>query len=151
MVLVTLGVLDAVPDPLPVVNTQDSESYLRWIVGAERLIGQSASIYNGFMAFRLSAAMMRSKTMAMAYITTQLKRLGSSGARRRGLWLSGGLMAILDDGGEVGVRKIWLMAETSSLAFLSGTASSVELGRLLISRRPQSAPNRKVSKEMNLH
>ena len=37
--MVTLGTPDAVPDPLPVVDTQDGEPYLRWIVGAERLIG----------------------------------------------------------------------------------------------------------------
>ena len=129
--LVTLGALDAVPDPLPVVDTQDGEPYLRWIVGAERLIGPvylNLQWLHGFPTERCNDELKDYGLWLVHYNPIPELRLESSGATdAEGIWLSGGILAILDDSWEIGVHGIWIEGpNTSSLAFLSD-ASQVRL------------------------
>ncbi len=42
--LVNLGTIPQVPDPLPVVVTQDGETYTRWVVGLEKMTGRVHAI-----------------------------------------------------------------------------------------------------------
>ena len=83
------------------VNTQDSRSYLRWIVGAERLIGPvylNLQWLHGFPTERRNDGSKDYGLWLIHYNPIRALRLESSGATdAEGLWLSGGLMAILDD------------------------------------------------------
>ena len=125
--LVTLGALDSVPDPLPVVNTQDGEPYLRWIVGAERILGPvylNLQWLHGFPTERQNAEIKDYGLWLIHYNPIPELRLESSGATdAEGLWLSGGLLAILDDSWEIGMHGIWIDGpDSSTLAFLSGAS-----------------------------
>jgi hypothetical protein len=90
--LVTLGALEAVPDPLPVTVTQEGEPYARWVVGAERTFGRvylNAQWLRGFPTERQAAdlgdyALLAARvTLADRWILTT--RAGMEGAAQGGL------------------------------------------------------------------
>lgn len=123
--LVALGALDNPPDTLPRVTTQDGIPYLRWIIGAERVVGPfylNLQWLHGFPTERQQNELNDYALWVVHINPIPEIRIESSGATdAQGLWTSAGLLGIVDDSWEMGLHGVWIDGpEASSLAAMSG-------------------------------
>ncbi len=107
--LVTLGALEAVPDPIPTTVTQDGAPYARWLLGAERSFGRvylNAQWLHGFPTER-QVGDLRDYALVAARVTIADRwvlglRGGLEGAARGGL-AGADLSYLHGDAAELGV------------------------------------------------
>lgn len=78
-----LGLIDAVPSPIPRTETQDGEPYVKWIVGADRAVGPVRIVgqwLHGFFTERSAADIRDYGLLGVSYSISPTVRIDTSAA-----------------------------------------------------------------------